>query len=223
MSTVNDNGFSPPAGSPVRELTQDELVKLPMQALLVRLGRMTLDQLADALRENVATGVPVEQIAVQRGWVDAAEVEHLRSSKRALGAPVDEAPIAPPAPAPAPAPVSPAAQVPAPQPAQAHVPVPTPDPAAAAAVAAAMQAPAPEGDPGGTIGDDETAAVFVALTGGQRVRVSSFTSMDDCRKRADQVMDLFNRPEPGVWPRFGNRLVKPDAVTAIEISRRRDD
>jgi hypothetical protein len=36
-------------------------------------------------------------------------------------------------------------------------------------------------------------------------------------------MDLFNRPEPGVWPRFGNRLVRPEAVASIEISRRRDD
>lgn len=159
---------------PVRELTQDELVKLPMQALLVRLGRLSLEQLAEALRENVASGTPVEDIAVARGWVQAAEVEHLRSTKRALGAPVDE-------------------------------PAPPADTTAA-----------PETG-------EEAAAVFLALQGGGRVRVGPFTSMEACRKRADEIMDLFNRPEPGVWPRFGNRLVRPEAVAAIEISRRRDD
>src|SRR5215218_6215057 len=83
--------FGSPEAPPVRELTEDELVKLPMQALLVRLGRMSLDQLAEALRENVATGQAVDEIAISRGWVAAAEVAHLRAAKQALGAPVETA------------------------------------------------------------------------------------------------------------------------------------
>jgi hypothetical protein len=51
---------------------------LPLQALLVRTGRITLEQLAEAIRENVQTGRAVEDIVVSRGWISTDEVASLR-------------------------------------------------------------------------------------------------------------------------------------------------
>ena len=65
-----------------RELSQEEIATLPLQALLVRAGHITLDQLADALRENVATGRSVEDIALSRGWLSAAQLDALRAAKQ---------------------------------------------------------------------------------------------------------------------------------------------
>ncbi len=110
-----------------RELSQEEIATLPLQALLVRAGHITLDQLADALRENVATGRAVEDIALSRGWLSADQLDALRTAKQsyapgapapAVEAPAAPAPVAPtyaaPAPAPAPAPVVEAPVAPAP-------------------------------------------------------------------------------------------------------------
>src|SRR6188508_1609771 len=83
-----------------RELTQEEIATLPLQALLVRAGHITLDQLADALRENVATGRSVEDIALSRGWLAAEQLDTLRAAKQSY------APGAPAPPAPEPAPVA---------------------------------------------------------------------------------------------------------------------
>ena len=110
-----------------RELSAEELASLPLQALLVRSGRLSIDQLSDALRENVSTGLrAVEDIAVSRGWVPADELEELRRAKAAYVAPEPApeppapavefvAPTLPPPPAPvAPAPVAPVAPQPPP-------------------------------------------------------------------------------------------------------------
>ena len=87
-----------------RELSQEEIATLPLQALLVRAGHITLDQLADALRENVATGRSVEDIALSRGWLAAEQLDALRAAKQSYApgapAPVAQPPAAPRAPAP---------------------------------------------------------------------------------------------------------------------------
>ena len=84
-----------------RELSQEEIATLPLQALLVRAGHITLDQLADALRENVATGRSVEDIALSRGWLAAEQLDALRAAKQSY-APRRAGTVAAPAPAPAP-------------------------------------------------------------------------------------------------------------------------
>jgi hypothetical protein len=60
---------------------------LPLQALLVRMGRITLEQLAEAIRENVQTGRAVEDIVVSRGWVSSEEVARLRPHEAQEAAP----------------------------------------------------------------------------------------------------------------------------------------
>src|SRR5688500_8319698 len=154
---------APDAGAAAhrRELSQEEIATLPLQALLVRAGHITLDQLADALRENVATGRAVEDIALSRGWLSAQQLDALRAAKQGSAmaapapapapAPVEQAPApAPvaeaPAPAPAPVPVAPPPPPPAPvyeAPPVAQAPPPPPPPAPVAPVAPVAEAPAP--------------------------------------------------------------------------------
>jgi outer membrane biosynthesis protein TonB len=152
-----------------RELSPEELAALPLQALLVRTGRLTLDQLSDALRENVSTGRAVEEIAVARGWVSPDELESLRQAK-AVYAPAPPAPPVSVAPAPAPpvsvapSPPAPLAAAPAPDPVPAPpppppvAPAPAPPPPVAVAPApppAPAPAPAPppaSSDPSGSVG-----------------------------------------------------------------------
>jgi hypothetical protein len=208
-----------------RELSPEELASLPLQALLVRSGRLSIDQLSEALRENVSSGRAVEDIAVSRGWVAAEELEELRRAK-AAHAPQPQAPAPAPAPV-APAPVQPVAPPPAEPVQQFAAPAPPPPaPVAAPQPAPVVDAPrvAPpiietngNGSNGGSVG------VFLTLTDGERIWVGRFASAEAGERRAQEVIDELMRPEPGVWPRFGNRLVRPDSVVAVEVSKRSDD
>ena len=42
-------------------------------------------------------------------------------------------------------------------------------------------------------------------------------------QRALEIVGALNRPEPGVWAKFGNRLIRPEAVVSIELAQRRED
>jgi hypothetical protein len=96
----------------------------------------------------------------------------------------------------------------------------------------AAPAPAPVTVPGAEVvptpGDqpvegEKTVGVFLNLTDGQRVWVGRFATEADAERRARDVILAFVRPEPGVWPRFGGRFVRPEAVVSVELSKRRDD
>jgi hypothetical protein len=222
-----------------RELSAEELATLPLQALLVRSGRISIDQLSEALRENVSTGRTVEDIAVSRGWIAAAELDELR---RAKAAHAPEAPAAP-APAPQPPPQAPVAVAPPPEPVQMQpvqpVPVPQPQPLQAVQAVPAPVAPPPDPVPApapvgrtepppivettGNGGAEGSVGVFLTLADGERIWVGRFASPEAGEQHAQEVIDALMRPEPGVWPRFGNRLVRPDSVVAVEVSKRRDD
>ena len=220
MNHYDNNGHydgstaSPLAPAPGGELTHEEISTMPVQALLVRRGLLSIDQLSEALRENISTGRLVEDIAVQRGWVPADEVQRLYAAKQALS------PNSVPAPAPprAPAPVAP----PPPAPMQfAPQPVAPPPPPAAMPPPAPVEAERPpivqtgEGSP--------TVGVFLNLADGERVWVGRFATAADGERRAEEIINSLMRPEPGVWPRFGNRMIRPGSVVAIEVSRRRED
>jgi len=239
-----------------RELSQEEIATLPLQALLVRAGHITLDQLADALRENVATGRSVEDIALSRGWLSAAQLDALRAAKQnyAPGAP---APVAQPpaAPAAAPAPVveayappppppvveAPAApmpvyEAPAPPPAQvvqAPPPAPAPEPAPVAQAPAPAPAVAPPPAPApapvveapperASAPTDTSVGVFLNLEDGARIWAGRFDSLEEAEQHAQNLTESLVRPEPGVWPRFGDQLVRPDAVVSVEVSPREE-
>jgi hypothetical protein len=212
----------------------EELKTLPLQALLVRSGALTIEQLSEALRVNVATGRNVEEIAIERGWVTAEQVAQLVAAKQAVAPePVAEVPApAPVAPAPEPMPVQPVPVQPLPvQPVEAVQPVASaPEPTAQYAAPAPAPAPVPAHEATVVPTPDEqpsdaekSVGVFLNLTDGQRVWVGRFASEADAEQRAQEVIQAFVRPEPGVWPRFGGRFVRPEAVVSVELSKRRDD
>lgn len=214
-----------------RELTPQELATLPVQALLVRTGQLTLDQLSEALRENVASGQSVEEIAVARGWVAPDELQRLREAK-AQYAPEAAAAPAPPQAAPAPAPVAPA---PAPAPIDA-VPEPAPAPVVQAVpdpppVQPVVQAPAPVAAPApepiavtvpAPSPNTASVGVFLHLEDGERIWVGRFENQEAGELHAQYLIDSLMRPEPGVWPRFGDRLVRPESVVGVEVVPRTD-
>lgn len=231
-----------PALSPHhRELSTEELMSLPLQALLVRSGRLTLDQLSEALRENVASGRTVEEIAVDRGWVQAEELERLRAAKAALSpeapAPPVSAPAAPaaaPPPPAVPAPPAPVQVEPTPPPVQAvPAPAPTPAPAPAPTPVHAVPAPAPASAPAYTFASSpapnpapapsQSVGVFLHLEDGEQVFAGRYEDQAAGERRAQELIDQMMRPEPGVWPRFGDRLVRPESVVGVEVRARRDD
>ena len=128
-----------------------------------------------------------------------------------------EPPLSPPA-------ARPFAAVPTPPVAQV-APVPQPEPPAAPQVAAPQQpvhavqaSPAPLAAP-----QDESVAVFVHLSSGQRIWAGRFESGTLAEQRAVEIVRALNRPEPGVWAKFGNRLIRPDAVVSIELAPRREE
>jgi hypothetical protein len=135
---------------------------LPLQALLVRTGRITLEQLAEAIRENVQTGRAVEDIVVSRGWVSADEVTRLRPRAAQDAAP-----------------------------ASAEV-------------------------------EDESVSVFLNVENGERLRVAHFATEPEAHLHAQELVETLVRPEPGVWPRFGRWLVRPEAVVSVQVERRQD-
>ena len=212
-----------------RDLSAEELAALPLQALLVRTGKLTLDQLSEALRENVSSGRAVEEIAVGRGWVSAEELESLRQAKAAY-APAPPAPAPPPPPAPvAAAPPPPVTAAPAP-PSVSVAPAPPPPPIAA--VPEPPHAPAPAPPPAAVVApapaqsDDatsESVGVFLNLEDGSRIWVGRFEDAAAGQRRAQEIIDSLMRPEPGQWARFGNRLIRPESVVGVEVSPRRDD
>ena len=241
---VTPGASSPEAGAAAhrRELSQEEIATLPLQALLVRAGHITLDQLADALRENVATGRAVEDIALSRGWLSAQQLDALRAAKQGSAAaaaapapaPLEQAPApapvaeAPAPPAYAPVPVAPPPPPPAPvyeAPPVAQAPPPPPAPAPVAPVAPVAEAPAPivEAPPvPATNGADTSVGVFLNLEDGARIWAGRFDSLEDAERHARNLTESLVRPEPGVWPRFGDQLVRPDAVVSVEVSPREE-
>lgn len=81
----------------------------------------------------------------------------------------------------------------------------------------AVQAPAPMAQ------TDESVAVFIRLSSGERIWAGRFDSATVAEQRATDIVRALNRPEPGVWAKFGNRLIRPDAVVSIELAPRRED
>jgi hypothetical protein len=201
----------------------------PFETLLLREGIVTSEQLSAAMTEEAQTGRPLKEIIVQRGWVSAEALQRL------LGGGTSVAPAATSHATPAPQPMQPAAVPPA-EPA----PVPPPAPAAPPPVLApppvqlAPVPPAPpappapvrsalEADPNDEVEEvDQTVGVFMHLTSGDRIWAGRFASAEVAERRAEDLIDQLIRPEPGVWPRFGGRYVRPEAVVSIELAPRRD-
>ncbi len=218
---VDEHEPAPPQRPP---LSKDDVAKLPIQALLVRGGHLTLDQLAEALRESVPTGKPVEEIAVERGWVSAEVLAELRALKaQATGEPV----VPTPAPEPIVAEPAPVVEIPEPVVAEApaavvEAPAPAPmlvaPPAPVEPFAVADPAPAPitfeTTEP--EVEVEREVRIVLCLTGGEQVLVETLPE-HEAEARARELVRELVRPEPGVWPFYGGRFVRPEAIDSIAL------
>lgn len=70
---------------------------------------------------------------------------------------------------------------------------------------------------------DETVGIFLHLSSGERVWAGRFETGAMAEQRASEIVHALIRPEPGVWPKYGNRLIRPEAVVSIEFAHRRED
>ena len=155
-------------------------------------------------------GIRTAGVAFQAQTASAAFTEPPLSPPAAR--PFAAVPVQAPVPVAAPAtPVAQVAPVPQPEPAAPHV-------AAPQQPAQAVQDPAPLVEP-----QDESVAVFVHLSSGERIWAGRFDSGLLAEQRAVKIVRALNRPEPGVWAKFGNRLIRPQAVVSIELAPRRED
>ena len=70
---------------------------------------------------------------------------------------------------------------------------------------------------------EETVAVFLHLSSGERIWAGRFASSEPASSAPREIVRALNRPEPGVWAKFGSRLIRPEAVVSIELAQRRED
>jgi hypothetical protein len=61
--------------------------------------------------------------------------------------------------------------------------------------------------------------VVLNLEGGDSIEVESFHTEDEAEACAKQLADLLAGTSE--WPRIGGRYLRPETITAIEISERR--
>ena len=69
---------------------------------------------------------------------------------------------------------------------------------------------------------DTSVGVFLNLEDGARIWAGRFDSLEEAEQHAQNLTESLVRPEPGVWPRFGDQLVRPDAVVSVEVSPREE-
>jgi hypothetical protein len=213
---INEPPLSPgaapitPTPAPVSQLPSRPSTP-SIEAQVVRLGLMTPDQVATAMREEAETGRTFDEIVVGHGWLSAEDLARVRE-------PDAPAPVAPVAPAPAPEPAPPVAA--APSPAVAVVPEPEPEPIAAVeaveAVVAPEPAPAePEAAASAQPASVATAHVFVRLASGERIDAGSFDGEGEAERRARELMRLLDAG--GDWPQLDGRYIRPDAIVSIDV------
>ena len=118
-----------------------------LEALLFHGGLITADQLGDLIREQTATGTPVEELVRSRGYVQPEVLDRLLGRTQQAAAAPAAAEATPEAGGfTAPIELVPAAEVPAPAVAAVPEPAPAPIPAPEPVAVAAVEAPAPATD-----------------------------------------------------------------------------
>jgi hypothetical protein len=69
---------------------------------------------------------------------------------------------------------------------------------------------------------DQSIAVFLHLSSGERLWVGRYANEQLAEERAREIVRTLVRPEPGIWAKFGQRLIRPEAVVGIELAPRGD-
>jgi hypothetical protein len=180
-----------------------------IEAQVVRLGLMTPDQVATAMREEAETGRTFDEIVVAHGWVSAEDLARVREPDGAPVPPVAAVPPVTPDLSEAPVAAGPAATV---------VPEPEPNAEPVAALAEPVMAAVPDrvvDPPQPASAESATAHVFVRLASGERVDAGSFDSEDAAERRARELMRVLDAG--GDWPQLDGRYIRPDAIVSIDV------
>ena len=190
---------APPASAPPAPAEVDVPAGLPLEGLLLRFGLITTEQLTEAMREKAATGKDIGAIALERGWVDEAQLTRISSYSPALS----PEPPAEPEPAPEPEPEPAAVPEPSPEPVAAS-PAPPPDPEPTAA-------PPPTAQPTG-----QRVKVFVRLANGERVEAGSFDGLGQAKERGAEISRTLAADAPE-WPFVAGRFLRPDTIVSLDV------
>lgn len=210
--------------SPPDALAADEASP---ETLLFRAGLLSPDQLGDLVQERVVSGRSVEEIVVERGWLDADTVA------RALGHDTAAAPVAAPAVEPHPDPFAipmvELAPEPLPVAAVTFAAAPAPElqsepelaPFAPPVVHLPVEPAQPEVAPVEPVEQEQPAAAVVfrvslRFVGGECVEVTSHADAVEA-KAAAQALVAELSSERGDWPFVGGRFVRPDAVLSVDV------
>ena len=162
-----------------------------LESLLVRFRLVTPDQIQEAIDAQRATGRPVAEIVVERGWVTHDQVTRVLAY--VPGA----------APTPQPAAVAPAPAPSTPEPPKVEASPPAAAPAAVAPAPVAATEPV-------------TARVYVRLMGGDRVEVASLDDLGAAKRRAAELVDELLGAD-GSWPFMAGRFIRPEAIVSIDV------
>ena len=207
-----------PAPPPLPTLTEPEPAPAPvapepeatpgmLERKLLQFGLVTMDQLGEAMREEAATGRSVSTILIERGWVTQEQITQLLEPAAALALEPVAAP--PPAPEPEPAFVAEVPPAPAPEPALDPVPVaPPPEPAAEVAPEPAV-APL-------VVSSSLAFHLYIRLSTGERIDANTFTDLNDAKLHAEDLVKKLST-NSHVWPHFGGRYIRPEAIISIDV------
>lgn len=174
---------------------------LAIEAQLVRMGLITLDQLAEANRRRLETGQTVAD-AVDRGWVARETLATITEEAAAprMAAPFGEEPPAAelrrePAAAPPPT-VPPRPHVHAFEPARPVEPV----------------EPVERVEPA-----TKLFRIALTLLGGEQVVVGSARDEEAAAARAREIVFDLTRPRADEWPCYAGRFLRPEAVLSVDV------
>jgi outer membrane biosynthesis protein TonB len=206
-----------------------------LERKLLQYGMVTMDQLGEAMREEAATGRPVDGILIERGWVTQEQIAQLfepaapplalapepvalTSEPVALAPEPQPEPAVvaevPPEPTPEPVPTFAPPSPPAPEPV-AEVPPVAPGPAPAAQEPASVD-PEPETDYRRSGPSSLAFHLYIRLSTGERIDANTFSDLNEAREHAEDLVKKL-ASNSHVWPHFGGRYIRPDAIISIDV------
>ncbi len=241
---ANGNG----AGHGVAQLVEPTTEEAPAaepspETLLFRTGLLSPDQLGELVQERVSSGRTVEEIVVERGWLDAATVAGALSQGTS-SAPVP-APAVEPHPDPFAIPVAELTAQPSPVVAatfelapsqelqQLHPVVPEPEvlsfapavvepPVEPVPVVLEPVLPAPVVQEQPAVAELPVPAasvefrVTIRFVGNECVEIASHADAVAAKAAAQALVAQLSQ-EHGEWPFVGGRFVRPDAVLSVDV------
>ena len=230
LPTVSEPEPEPaPAPAPAEPVAAEPDPNAPgmLERKLLQFGLVTMDQLGEAMREEAATGRPVAEILIERGWVSQEQIAQLLEPAQPLAAapepvavptpaPVAELPPEPAAPEPSFLDELPADPVPAPAPVAPPAP-PAPEPVAEVLPPEPVHVePEPAPKPRPASPSSLAFHLYIRLSTGERIDANVFNDLNDARLHAEDLVKKLSS-NSHVWPHFGGRYIRPEAIISIDV------